>query len=491
MKLGGLGDRCFSYLILLTFFVLLACGYGLTDAASLSYARADDSHHTDSRLQFIEKTVIRIVADYFGVPESKLTPATHLVNDLYADQMDVYEIISRALGANSREAKQIPGDRLTISEIAAFIDQADYKVFHMTYRGGTEGDKSGGGQPRESAEDVYYQKIFFASNREPTGKKLPDSVFSGDRSKSREMHYGTCLISIPKKHVKGKLEVPMNFGFYRQEAVPSEHFLLKNLEMVSWDHFLAGINSDLKQLSRDDITAQDILIFVHGFNVSFNQAALRTGQVAFDLRFQGAPILFSWPSRSGILSYVSDREAVEWSVVYIEKFLTDIIENTHARKYHLIAHSMGNQGVIPALYQMALRGKFKGKAVFGNIILAAPDFDARKFTEQVAPEVKSLAERWTIYASDKDAALKASKLLRLDTSQRLGQPLAVVDGMDTVDASGFEVTPWNLSENHSYFSTKLRVIKDVRAVLRGLAPKARELLRKLSGSQVYWQIMQD
>lgn len=425
------------------------------------------------------------------MPESDITPDTHLAKDLFADQMDISEIINRALEDNFREAKQIPGDRMTVSEIVAFVDQADYQVFAMVYRGDSDNGETGAETPQELGEDVYFQKIFFASNRQPTGKKLPDPVFSGTRSGSGQVSYGTCLISIPKKHVRGKLEQPMNFGFYRREPIPSEHFMLRSMETLTWNDFLAGITNDLKPFSENDVTAQDIMIFVHGFNVPFTRAALRTGQVAFDLQFQGAPILFSWPSRGGILSYISDREAVEWSVVYIEKFLTDIIENTNARKYHLIAHSMGNQGVIPALYQMALRGKFKDKAVFGNIILAAPDFDARKFAEQVAPEVKPLAERWTIYASAKDAALKASKLLRLDTSQRLGQPLVVVEGMDTVDASDFEVTPWNLSENHSYFSTKLKIIKDVRAVLRGMAPTTRELMRKLREKQVYWEISQD
>ncbi len=451
----------------------------------------DNFGQLQSQQQAIERTVMRIVSEYFKLPEEQISSATSLVDDLFADQMDIYEIIQQVLGAEFRDAALIPGDLLTVKEIAAFVDQADYRISMIDYRrGGAPDNDQKLQEAKEAGEKIYIQKIFYASNRESTGKQLPDSVFSGKRSSTRQVSYGTCLVSIPRSHVKGKLELPMNFGFYQQQLDPDEHFILKRIKSLSWDQFLGEINADLKQLSKDDITAQDILIFVHGFNVPFNRAALRTAQVAVDLRFQGAPILFSWPSRGGILGYVSDREAVEWSVSYIEIFLTDIIENTNARRYHLIAHSMGNQGVIPALHQMALRGKFKYKAVFGNIILAAPDFDARTFTEQIAPAVKSLADRWTIYASDKDAALKASKLLRMDTSQRLGQPLAVVDGMDMIDASGFEVTPWNLSENHGYFSSKQKVIKDLRSVLKGLAPKARALLRQLKGHQEYWQMLQ-
>lgn len=44
----------------------------------------------------------------------------------------------------------------------------------------------------------------------------------------------------------------------------------------------------------------EAFVFVHGFNVPFHEAAKRTAQMAFDMHFEGLPILYSWPSRASI-----------------------------------------------------------------------------------------------------------------------------------------------------------------------------------------------
>jgi len=46
-----------------------------------------------------------------------------------------------------------------------------------------------------------------------------------------------------------------------------------------------------------------VLLFVHGYNVSFEDAARRTGQLAYDLGFEGPTVFFSWPSRGSVTAY--------------------------------------------------------------------------------------------------------------------------------------------------------------------------------------------
>ena len=217
--------------------------------------------------------------------------------------------------------------------------------------------------------------------------------------------------------------------------------------------------------------------------MSFDKAARRTAQIAYDLDFKGAPMMFSWPSEGSLLAYLSDREDVEWSAVHIERFLSDLLTQAKVRKLHLIAHSMGNQGLIRALYVMALRNADRSSPLFENVILAAPDFDAQRFNEELAPEIISLAKRWTLYASDKDTALDASTAL---AAKRLGLPLSVAPGVDTVDASGVEVTPWSVPEFHSYYASKLRVLRDLIGVLDGLAPVERNLRKRDKNKLIYW-----
>ena len=235
---------------------------------------------------------------------------------------------------------------------------------------------------------------------------------------------------------------------------------------------------------RGDAGATNTIIFVHGYNVSFARAARRTAQVAYDLDFQGVPILFSWPSAAKLTAYFSDRENVEWSAAHLEQFIGDIIAQGQGEHLHLLAHSMGNQAVIRALHAMALRRGPDLPPLFDNVILAAPDFDAQAFVDQIAPRVASLSRRWTIYASDKDRALDVAA--KLSAVRRLGLPLPVARGIETVDASGIDVAPWSVPEFHGYFASKQRVIQDLTQVLRGVPPEARRLMRRLKDELPYW-----
>ena len=74
-------------------------------------------------------------------------------------------------------------------------------------------------------------------------------------------------------------------------------------------------------------------------------------------------------------------------------------------------------------------------------------------------------------------------------SPRLGKPLALARGVDTIDASGFEVSPWNISQNHTYFATKQPVIADLQDVLKGLAPASRGLSHQVRDQIVYWKLI--
>ena len=87
--------------------------------------------------------------------------------------------------------------------------------------------------------------------------------------------------------------------------------------------------------------------------------------------------------------------------------------------------------------------------------------------------------------AEKDFALDISTSL---AARRLGLPLAVPSGVDTIDASGIDVAPWSVPETHGYFSSKQRVIRDLRNVLLGVAPSQRDLVRKVLDGKPYWAL---
>src|SRR5206468_3946188 len=90
---------------------------------------------------------------------------------------------------------------------------------------------------------------------------------------------------------------------------------------------------------------REIFVFIHGYNNTFEEAALRAAELTFDLGFDGAPILFSWPAKgglTGLASYKSDQRRARESAVYLRIFLNLLATRSGAEQIHVIVHSMGN-----------------------------------------------------------------------------------------------------------------------------------------------------
>jgi esterase/lipase superfamily enzyme len=269
-------------------------------------------------------------------------------------------------------------------------------------------------------------------------------------------------------------------------ADPQKHIILRKAGVLDKRRFFKLIGERLTAGRRRDAQGGEVLVFIHGFNVRFEKAARRTAQIAYDLDFKGVPVFFSWPSNGALYAYVSDREDVEWSVPHIAGFLSDVARSSGGDRIHVIAHSMGHEGLLRALNQLALQAGRDREPLFDNVIMAAPDFDAEIFADQLAPRIGFLSKHWTLYASDKDVALNVSSGLR--SAARLGLPLTVVEDVVTVDATGVDVTPWSVPEFHSYYATKQRVIADIVSVLKGVDPTRRQLRRTLRGRLPYWRL---
>jgi esterase/lipase superfamily enzyme len=116
------------------------------------------------------------------------------------------------------------------------------------------------------------------------------------------------------------------------------------------------------------------LVFVHGYNVSFENAARRAAQIAYDIKFDAATFLFSWPSRANLWASLSDRDTVAIAADHLRDFLSKIVAETKVKKIHFVAHSMGNTVLLIALEKIAKEDPTL-RALIGEIIEAAPDID--------------------------------------------------------------------------------------------------------------------
>ena len=104
----------------------------------------------------------------------------------------------------------------------------------------------------------------------------------------------------------------------QEKEDPAKHFTLKEIKALS--------REELAQIVRDRLGASSefkdqALVFLHGFNNSFESALFRTAQIAYDLKFDGAPFLYSWPSKGqlGLQDYSYDRESSGQSEPYLRR----------------------------------------------------------------------------------------------------------------------------------------------------------------------------
>lgn len=162
----------------------------------------------------------------------------------------------------------------------------------------------------------------------------------------------------------------------------------------------------------------DVVLFVHGFNNSFNYAAETLGGIWHFLQRRHVPILYSWPSGSGgIRGYFVDRISGEFTIFHLKETLRTLFETPEIDNIHIIAHSRGTDVITTALRELVIeyRGQAKNpQKEFGiaNLILAAPDLDYGVIRQRLMAEAFGPAfEKITVYTTTTDKALTVSQLL--------------------------------------------------------------------------------
>ncbi|MDO6477351.1 alpha/beta hydrolase [Alteromonas sp. 1_MG-2023] len=252
------------------------------------------------------------------------------------------------------------------------------------------------------------------------------------------------------------------------------------MEVLGKIDFFELINSRLA-----DYQSESALIFIHGFNVSFEDAARRSGQIAVDLGFNGVTAMYSWPSQGDLKKYKVDESNIEWCQPHLEEFLSDFAKNSNIKRIYVIAHSMGNRALVKA-YTSALNNDKSIRSIFKEIILAAPDIDAEVFTRDLLPAMAVHRNPVTLYASSNDKALKISKAI--NGYPRAGdsdESIVIVSGLETIDSSEVN-TSWL---GHSNYADERTLISDMYSLINnGLRPDKRHGLEIFSNTKgLYWK----
>jgi esterase/lipase superfamily enzyme len=298
----------------------------------------------------------------------------------------------------------------------------------------------------------------------------------GDGRGALEM--GLAQVSIPKDHRTGELESPSVLRLEFSED-PARHVMVLEAKTYPQEEFFARLRDSVQSAPR-----RELLVFIHGYRVSFDDALRRTAQIAADVEFPGAAVCYSWPSSGALLAYAADENNVEWTVPHFHKFLTQLREESGAEAINLVGHSMGTRALGDAVREFARETNERDK-LFNQVVLAAPDIDAEVFRRDIAPALAKTANRVTLYASSNDQALIASrKLHAYPRAGESGANLVVAPGVDTIDVSAIDTSLLG----HSYYGDNDSIISDLYHLVHdALPPAKRERLQAAALNGLpYW-----
>ena len=305
----------------------------------------------------------------------------------------------------------------------------------------------------EMTESLRYP-VWFGTNRKPVAN---GTAFTHERHTLTTC--GRILVHVPEAHHPGETGNPFWKRLLRFD-LRDDHLRLKSVEPRERDAFFAEIQDEMKA-ARDAGETPHALFFLHGFNVSFEDAAIRAAQLGCDLKVPGATAFFSWPSRGSVAAYPADEATIEASEAAITDFLVDFAANCGAEKVHVIAHSMGNRALLRVLQRIAANAETRGRVKFGQVFLAAPDVDRDLFLD-LARFYPAHSERTTLYTSDGDLPVHLSA--KLHDAPRAGYftPYTVAPGVDTIAVPDFDIDLLG----HSYFAQAEALLRDIHDLMR-------------------------
>jgi esterase/lipase superfamily enzyme len=278
----------------------------------------------------------------------------------------------------------------------------------------------------------------------------------------------TLMVATSRKPVDGAREKPW-YGPGRASTLSVAHakltppstgrFSLASVGLDDWH--LDAIEpvqqiSDLPGLSSGK---RDVLIYVHGFNQTFENAVLDAARLSDGIRFRGDTMAFSWPSKASLLDYGYDRESAMFSRDPMEKALDGLMACELVGRVHIVAHSIGTMLTMEALRQLSAHQSDGVADRLGAVVFAAPDIDMDVFSSSVA-QIGPLARNITVLTATNDRALAVSRWMAGGTT-RVGAaqaPQLEQLGLHVIDTSQ---EGWGVI-NHDLFLSNGRIRQAIR-----------------------------
>lgn len=223
---------------------------------------------------------------------------------------------------------------------------------------------------------------------------------------------------------------------------PPDTSLLSNVtSLVTRDFAVERIepinDKNAAQGFAEALRGRDTLLFVHGYNQTFEAAAYDAAQLSAGIGFQGNSALFAWPSKGGLLDYGYDRESALLARDPLADALAALLQDPFGAKVNIVAHSMGTLVTLEALRSYRDRYQDSGLERLGALVFAAPDIDIDVFKAGLA-KLGRFRDKMVVITATNDRALDLSR--RLAGGERAGAlPASALEGLGVkvIDATEF------------------------------------------------------
>jgi len=246
--------------------------------------------------------------------------------------------------------------------------------------------------------------MLVATSRLPSDN--PATLFSGERSVNPSITDVAVSIPSDKARAAGTVQWPKKLP-----PNPETDFAVVRVQPVA-------TGKEAHDWVRRHSSGGHAMVFIHGFNNTYEDSVFRFAQIVHDSGADVTPILFTWPSRAKVFDYNYDKESTNYSRTSLEMMLKALVEDKNIKDITILAHSMGTWLAMESIRQMAIRDGNLPKKI-ENVILASPDIDVDVFARQWS-ELGDKKPNFTIFVSQDDRALALSRYISGDV-QRLGQ----------------------------------------------------------------------
>jgi len=241
-------------------------------------------------------------------------------------------------------------------------------------------------------------------------------------------------------------------------------FSLSSVGLVDWRIAAVEPAPQVGDLLSQATSGRNLLIYVHGYNQTFEAAVLDAARLSDGIRFAGETMAFSWPSRAKLLDYGYDRESAMWSRDAFDRVLESLLASPTIGRINIVAHSVGTMLTMEALRQLYAKLGDAAADRIGAVVFASPDIDMDVFAASVE-RIGPLAAKVTVVTSTNDRALAVSRWVNGSTSRVGAAEKAQLEklGLRVIDASQ---QGWGVI-NHDLFLSNTGIRQVIRDAIDG------------------------